>query len=278
MWWQKNKWKILVPLLVAAVLTGSFFLGGRGTDGRGASAAPQTDAAVPASQPESAAPSEAAQSAASQQPAASSDTGAPSSSAPLSQEAASSSSEASPAASSSAPVSGAGPEASSAPAAESEPASSSSRQPESAPSSGNGAKTCTISISCASILNNMDALDPDKTGLVPGDGWLLAPTEAEFSDGESVFDVLQRACREKGIQMEFAKAPAYGTAYIEGIGNLYEFDCGELSGWMYSVNGSFPNFGSSKYALAAGDTVAWVYTCDLGADVGGDGAAGQGRQ
>ena len=61
----------------------------------------------------------------------------------------------------------------------------------------------------------------------------------------------------------------YNSAYVEGINNLYEFDVGSLSGWMYSVNGWFPNYGCSRYALQNGDVVEWVYTCDLGYDVGG---------
>ncbi len=69
--------------------------------------------------------------------------------------------------------------------------------------------------------------------------------------------------------MEFEDTPIYNSAYIEGIANLYEFDCGELSGWMYKVNGWFPNYGCSRYQLKAGDKVEWVYTCDLGVDVRG---------
>lgn len=49
---------------------------------------------------------------------------------------------------------------------------------------------------------------------------------------------------------------------------LYEFDCGKDSGWMYCVNGWYPNYGCSKYTLEDGDTVEWRYTCNLGRDVG----------
>jgi hypothetical protein len=129
---------------------------------------------------------------------------------------------------------------------------------------------CTISIACAMILNNMDKCDPDKRELVPEDGWLLEPTEVVFYGGESVFNVLQRTCRQKKIHFEFSNTPIYNSAYIEGIGNLYERDVGELSGWMYSVNDWFPNYGCARYALKDGDVIQWVYTCDLGADVGDD--------
>ena len=128
--------------------------------------------------------------------------------------------------------------------------------------------TCTISINCSTILNNMDNLTAGKEDFVPSDGWILKATQVSFSEGESVHDVLQRVCKEKGIHMESAFTPAYDSAYVEGINQLYEFDCGELSGWMYKVNGWFPNYGCSKYTLSDGDVINWVYTCDLGKDVG----------
>ena len=86
--------------------------------------------------------------------------------------------------------------------------------------------------------------------------WILKPVTVTFTEGESVFDVLRRVCRDNGIHMEFKSTPAYNSAYIEGIGNLYEFDAGELSGWMYSVNGWFPNYGCSRYQLQSGDVYA----------------------
>lgn len=136
------------------------------------------------------------------------------------------------------------------------------------------AHTCTLSISCATILDNMDFCDPEKVELVPEDGWILRPTTVTFYEGESVFNVLQRTCKQQRIHMEFVNTPIYNSAYIEGIHNLYEFDVGELSGWMYQVNGWFPNYGCSRYQLRNGDVIEWVYTCDLGNDVGGGYAVG----
>ena len=113
-----------------------------------------------------------------------------------------------------------------------------------------------------------NTLTREKQELVPTDGWLLEPVEVSFSDGESVFDVLLRVCREQKLHMEYSDTPIYNSAYIEGIGNLYEFDVGPLSGWMYKVGDWFPNYGCSNYELKDGDVIQWVYTCDLGADVG----------
>ena len=136
-------------------------------------------------------------------------------------------------------------------------------------------ETCTIMIECSTILQNMDELTPGKEEVVPEDGIILPVTEVEFSKGESVFDVLQRVCRENKIHMESSFTPLYNSAYIEGINNLYEFDCGSLSGWMYSVNGWYPNYGCSRYELEKGDVIEWHYTCDLGYDVGGGYAVGE---
>ena len=104
----------------------------------------------------------------------------------------------------------------------------------------------------------MALCDPEKRELVPEDGWILEPMTVTFYAGESVFNVLQRTLKEQGIHMEHSYTPAYHSAYVEGINNLYEFDVGEHSG----------------YRLQDGDVVEWKYTCDLGSDVGGSSAVG----
>lgn len=134
--------------------------------------------------------------------------------------------------------------------------------------------TCTISIECSTIFGNTDKLKEEKAAFVPADGWLLYPSVVEFEPGETAYDVLYRVCRDAGIQIDAKYTPAYGSYYVQGIGQLYEFDCGDLSGWMYSVNGWFPNYGTSSYVISDGDVVEWRYTCDLGRDVGGSGAVG----
>lgn len=128
---------------------------------------------------------------------------------------------------------------------------------------------CTISIECSNILSNQSKLSPAKKEVLPQDGIILPEQEVQFSEGESVFDILQRVCKENKIHLESSWTPMYDSAYIEGINNIYEFDCGKLSGWMYSVNGVFPNYGCSRYEVKEGDRIEWRYTCDLGADVDG---------
>ena len=146
-------------------------------------------------------------------------------------------------------------------------------EPQKAEISGK-AYTCILSVRCDSILLNMELLDEEKHELVPDDGVIFAATEVVYYEGESIFNLLQREMKRNKIHMEFVNTPIYNSAYIEGINNLYEFDVGELSGWMYKVNGWFPNYGCSRYQINEGDIIEWVYTCDLGRDVGGYYAAG----
>ena len=129
---------------------------------------------------------------------------------------------------------------------------------------------CTIAIRCDTILNNYDKLNPAKAEFVPENGIILAPVKIPFAEGETAFDVTKRACEAYGLQLEYSWTPLYNSNYVEGINHLYEFDCGAESGWMYAVNGWFPNYGTSAYVLQDGDAVVWEYTCvGLGADLGG---------
>ena len=137
--------------------------------------------------------------------------------------------------------------------------------------------TCTLSVRCDTVLNNIGWLDDKKADILPKDGVIFEKKTVVFYEGESVFNVLMREMKRSKIHLEFENTPLYNSAYIEGVANIYEYDLGELSGWMYKVNGWFPNYGCSLYQLKEGDNVEWVYTCDLGVDVGGEYSKGNGK-
>lgn len=126
--------------------------------------------------------------------------------------------------------------------------------------------TCTFIIECKTILDNKDKLKKGLEKYVPDDAVIFSKTVG-FDSGESVYDILRRICDENSIQMEASYTPAFSSYYVEGINNLYEFDCGQGSGWMYSVNGVFPNYGCSSYKPANNDKIAFRYTCELGYDL-----------
>ncbi|MBQ1714872.1 MAG: DUF4430 domain-containing protein [Firmicutes bacterium] len=112
----------------------------------------------------------------------------------------------------------------------------------------------------------MDSLKEGKAHLVPSNG-VIYSSNVKFTPGQSSYDVLRASMQAAGIQMDAEYNSLYDSAYIKGINNLYEFDCGPYSGWMYSVNGIYPNYGTSVYTLADGDRLIFSYTCDLGRDL-----------
>lgn len=127
-----------------------------------------------------------------------------------------------------------------------------------------------IVVRADSILKDLERLDESKLEIMPSNGIIIPETKIIIEAGDTVFDVLLKATKDEKIHMEYVSTPLYKSNYIEGIGNIYEMDAGPLSGWMYKVNEWFPNYGCGQYVLQGGDRIEWVYTCDLGRDIGGD--------
>lgn len=133
-------------------------------------------------------------------------------------------------------------------------------------------KTVWMTIRCDTVLDNWEDLDfVLKDGkYIPEDGVILSRTRYVLRPGDSVFEILNRAVRHNKIHMEYQGADmnVYNSIYIQGINHLYEFSCGPLSGWVYKVNGESPDVGCSRCFPEDGDEIEWLYTCDLGRDVG----------
>ncbi|MBQ2796019.1 MAG: DUF4430 domain-containing protein [Oscillospiraceae bacterium] len=124
---------------------------------------------------------------------------------------------------------------------------------------------CYVSITCKTAIASGELSD-SMLSVLPEDGVILLEYKTDFEEGDTVFDVAAKVVKENKIHMEHtgtAKVP-----YIEGVANLYEFDCGPLSGWMYQVNGWFPSFSMGQFDVEPGDHIEIIYTCDLGDDVG----------
>lgn len=120
---------------------------------------------------------------------------------------------------------------------------------------------CTLEIRCDEALASSD-LSEEKRALLPENGEIVRFCEVGFNAGESVFDILMRTVRERKLHLDFSETPAYNSTYIKGISNLYELDCGEFSGWLYTVNGESPDIGYSQYKPEHGDSISFTYTCD----------------
>lgn len=99
---------------------------------------------------------------------------------------------------------------------------------------------------------------------IPADGVILAETAFPIAQGDTAYTVLTEAVRTHAIHME--SSGTAGMVYVQGIANIYEYDFGDLSGWMYLVNGEAPSVGCGQFTLAPGDCIEWRYTLDLGRD------------
>ena len=127
--------------------------------------------------------------------------------------------------------------------------------------------TVTVEIRCTTVLDKIDRLPLglQEEGVLPEDGIMLAETEVVCDAGDTAFDCLLDVTASYGIEMEYRGGG--DSVYIEGIGYLYEKNAGDLSGWMYSVNGVRPGVSCGEYLLEDGDCIVWEYTCNLGDDL-----------
>ena len=124
------------------------------------------------------------------------------------------------------------------------------------------AQTCTLIVKCVDVLQNPRMLNPAKASIIPASGIIYHSEYAEFHEGESVFDVFKREMKQQKLHFDYEENVS-GGAYVSGIGNLYNGDCGANSGWMYYVNGEIPQIGCSQYTLQGGDLIEWIYICDM---------------
>lgn len=115
----------------------------------------------------------------------------------------------------------------------------------------------TMSITCEKVAG--------RAPYIPADGVILPVTAFELTDGDTVYDLLTRAARQYGLRIEHTGTSR--LAYITGIQDLYEFGFGDLSGWVYRVNGASPSVGCGEYVPRDGDNIQWIYSLELGSDI-----------
>lgn len=116
--------------------------------------------------------------------------------------------------------------------------------------------TTTIAIRCDKVAGQRD--------YIPADGVVLPATAIELNRGATAVEQLVAAARTHNIHLENEGGV---SDYISGMAYLYEYDFGDLSGWVFCVNGEVSAVGCGEYELQPGDHVEWIYSLEMGADI-----------
>jgi len=120
----------------------------------------------------------------------------------------------------------------------------------------NAVGTVTMTIRCDTIVGKSNEKH------IPPDGVILTETVFDIEKGDTAYDILAEGARMNGISIDVSS-----VGYVSGIAYIYELDFGQLSGWMYYVNGEAPSVSCTQYVLSDGDVIEWLYSCDIGNDL-----------
>lgn len=122
-------------------------------------------------------------------------------------------------------------------------------------------------VNCAYLLDEYLAdnnLSYTSTGSLDG-GFYLATISDITEFTPVICETLLSALTDAGFDVQL-------ESYTPN--ELSEFDFTQGSGWMYCVNGIFPNVGFSEYYLQDGDVMRIQFTLAYGSDIGGASGAG----
>ena len=101
--------------------------------------------------------------------------------------------------------------------------------------------------------------------------WMSGSYEVKINS--TVWDLMQQIQRDNSKVKFLARGSQYGT-YVYGVTydgiTLSEFDNGNLSGWMYTLNGKHPEVGVAAQFLSDRDAVVFHYTDDYTKEEGSE--------
>ena len=122
--------------------------------------------------------------------------------------------------------------------------------------------SCSIEVVCYELSENPELMKESYRSYIPQNGVLIEKSEVKVLEGTTVYDVLNAACKINNVAIDSVYNPFYKTYYVKAIGNLYEKDAGDMSGWVYMINGQSPMLGASACKIKDKDVITWKYTID----------------
>ncbi|NLC40440.1 MAG: DUF4430 domain-containing protein [Clostridiaceae bacterium] len=112
-----------------------------------------------------------------------------------------------------------------------------------------------LSVNCVNAVN----ANVNYASNYAPDGVMLAGKEITVDPGSSVFDVL------KASGLTINASNSFLGAYVSSVQGISEGAAGAgKGGWIYSINGVFPNLSASNVTVKNGDIVFFHYTVTPG--------------
>ncbi|MBE5958284.1 MAG: DUF4430 domain-containing protein [Lachnospiraceae bacterium] len=121
---------------------------------------------------------------------------------------------------------------------------------------------CSIEINCFELSNNPELVQEKYKKYIPAGGVVLGKITVKVLEGTTVYDILNAACKKENIAIDASFNALYKAYYVKSIHNLPEKAAGDMSGWVYTINGKSPMLGASAYKVSEGDSIVWSYTVD----------------
>ena len=90
---------------------------------------------------------------------------------------------------------------------------------------------------------------------------IIFSTETEMYVEMTALDILLDCAEEKNIPVAFTGSKS--TAYVTSIGGLASGQHGDMSGWIYTLNGESIMTPCGKCILNPGDKVEWKYITEF---------------
>ena len=119
-------------------------------------------------------------------------------------------------------------------------------------------KHCTVTVDAREVMLSSTMVAKEAVDKLGGKLPDLEKLSVGFAEGETVQQVVLRTLQEQKLQYE-----QDSSGFLCAIGSLYNGDAGELSGWLYTVNGEQPMVASSDYAVQEGDEIRFFYTINF---------------
>lgn len=108
-----------------------------------------------------------------------------------------------------------------------------------------------ITVDCTRVSDKLD----ESYGV--SNGYAIKDSKVSFRQGDTLLEVFEACAKENKLHFDNS------DGYISGIANVYAGDFGDMSGWLYYVNGEIPEVGAGEYILCDGDKAEFVYFVDF---------------